>query len=182
MTTYPDIVSPDFYITHGVAVVGSTSGEAAVLADSHMLGFTMIQSVLIVLWTAPGPDVLGVHQQVSGIGRGLLEMGLYVGMAAGRVTPEANLLGLDGRAAAAQDAVQDRRRLLDIQSVELLYNVGQFVVLLQTWLLAVGVVALGTAHHARIFRPGLVYTHAAEVVFAGELNRLGEHVQTNGAY
>lgn len=62
VATYPDIVSPDFYITHGMAVVGSTSGEAAVLADSHMLGFTMIQSVLIMLWTAPGPDVLSVHQ------------------------------------------------------------------------------------------------------------------------
>lgn len=76
--------------------------------------------------------------------------------------------------------MQHRRGLLDVQRVELFHDVVEFDVFLQVWLLAVRVVALGTAHIARVFRPGLADATPAEVVLAGQLHRLHEHMQTYG--
>lgn len=55
------------------------------------------------------------------------------------------------------------------------------MVLFQAWFLVVGVVALRATHHTRIFRPGLADTSAAKVVFARQLYRFSEYVQTYGA-
>lgn len=62
VATYSDIVSSDFYIAHRMAVVGGTSGEAAVLADRHLFHIAVIESVFVMVRAAPGPDLLSRHQ------------------------------------------------------------------------------------------------------------------------
>lgn len=56
------------------------------------------------------------------------------------------------------------------------------MVFLQSRFLAVGVVAFRAPDHGRILGPGFVYTHAAKVVLAWQLNRLRKHMQTDRAY
>lgn len=109
-------------------------------------------------------------------------MRLHVGLAAGGVAAQADLDGWQRRAAAAQDALQCWRRcLLHTKGVVLLYNVGQFVVLLQAWLLRIRVVALRAAGQRGVLGPGLADADPAEVVLAGQLDGVGEDVQADGA-
>lgn len=76
--------------------------------------------------------------------------------------------------------MQHGRSFLDVQRIELLYNVSQFDVFLQVGFLIVRVVALRAAHVGRVFGPGLADAAPAEVVFARQLHGLHEHMQTNG--
>lgn len=58
--TYPDFIPSDLYITHRMSLMGTTVITAK-LAHCHLLSFTVVQSISIVLWTAPGPDVFSFH-------------------------------------------------------------------------------------------------------------------------
>lgn len=55
------------------------------------------------------------------------------------------------------------------------------MVLLQVGLLGVGVVTLWTAGKGGVFGPGLANAAPTEVVLTGQLDRLGEHMEANGA-
>lgn len=55
------------------------------------------------------------------------------------------------------------------------------MILFQARLLVVGVVALRAPDYTGVFRPGLADTSTTEVVFARQLYRFSEYVQTYGA-
>ncbi len=179
-STHPDVIASHFYVAHRVAVVGRTSGEAAVLADRHLFRIAVIESVLIMVQAAPGPYLLSPHQEVSRSGTGLLEMRLDVRLATRCIATKTHFLRLQRRPSPTQNAMQYGRSFLDVQHVELLYNVSQFDVFLQVGFLIVRVVALRAAHVGRVLGPGLADAAPAEVVFARQLHRLHEHMQTNG--
>lgn len=99
-------------------------------------------------------------------------------LAARRVATKTHFLRWNRRSSPAQNALQHRRSFLDVQRVKLFHDVVQFDVFLQIRLLVVRVVALRTAHVGRVLCPGLADAAPAEVVFAGQLHRLHEHMQT----
>ncbi len=179
-STHPDVIASHFHVAHRVAVVGRTSGETAVLADRHLFRIAVIESVLIMVQAAPGPHLLSPHQEVSRSGTGLLEMRLDVRLATRCIATKTHFLRLQRRPSPTQNAMQYGRSFLDVQHVELLYYVSQFDVFLQVGFLIVRVVALRAAHVGRVFGPGLADAAPAEVVFARQLHRLHEHMQTNG--
>lgn len=178
--TYPDLIAADLHVADRVSLVGPAV-VAAELADGHLLGLAVVQAVGVVLGAAPGPHVVRLHQEMAPGGGGLLQVGLDVGLATRSLAPQADLLGRQRRAPAAKDAVQDGGGLLQVEGVELLHDVGELQVLLQVGLLVVGLVALRAPHQARLLGPRLPDAAPAEVVLAGQLDRLHEDVQANGA-
>lgn len=180
--SYSDIVAPQLHVGDGVPVAGVAAGEAAVLTHGRLLGLAVVQPVLVVLETRPGLGRLRLHQQVPEGRARLLQVRLDVGLAARGVAAQADFDGGQRRATAAQDALQRRRAgLLHAQGVVLLNYIGQFVVLLQAGLLRVRVITLGAASQRRVFGPGLADAAPAEVVLAGQLDGIREHVQADGA-
>lgn len=157
-----------------------TAVVAAVLAHGHLLGLAVVEAVGVVLRAAPGPHVVRLHQEVPAGGGGLLQVRLHVGLAAGRLAAQADLLCGQRGAPAAEHAVQRRWRLFHVQGVELLHDVGELQILLQARLLVVGLVALRAAHQAAVLGPRLADASPTEVVFARQLHRLHEDVQANG--
>lgn len=178
--TYPDLIAADLHVADRVSLVGPAV-VAAELADGHLLGFAVVQAVGVVLGAAPGPNVVRLHQEVPTGRGGLLQVGLDVGLAARSLAPQADLLGGQRRAPAAEDAVQDGGGLLQVEGVELLHDVGELQVLLQVGFLVVRLVALRTPHQARLLGPRLPDAAPAEVVLAGQLDGLHEDVQADGA-
>lgn len=178
--THPDLIAADLHVADRVSLVGPAV-VAAELADGHLLGLAVVQAVGVVLGAAPGPHVLCLHQEMPPGRGGLLQVGLDVGLAARSLAPQTDLLGGQRRAPAAEDAVQDRGGLLQVEGVELLHDVGELQVLLQVGLLVVGLVALRAPHQARLLGPRLPDAAPAEVVLAGQLDRLHKDVQANGA-
>lgn len=179
---YSDVVASQLHVGDGVAVVGVAAGEAAVLTHRRLLGLAVVQPVFVVLRAGPGLHRLRLHQQVPQGRARLLQVRLDVGLAARGVAAQADLDGGERRATATQDALQRRGAgLLHAQSVVLLDDVGQFVVLLQAGFLRVRLVALGAASQRGVFGPGLADAAPAEVVLAGQLDGIRKHVQADGA-
>lgn len=178
--TYPDLIAADLHVADRVSLVGPAV-VAAELADGHLLGLAVVQAVGVVLGAAPGPHVVSLHQEMAPGRGGLLQVGLDVGLATRGLAPQTDLLGRQRRAPTAKDAVQDGGGLLQVEGVELLHDVGELQVLLQVGLLVVGLVALRAPHQARLLGPRLPNAAPAEVVLAGQLDRLHEDVQANGA-
>lgn len=90
--TYPDLIAPDLHVTDRVPLVCPTV-IATELADSNLLCLAVVQPVSIVLGATPGPDVICLHQEVPTRRGGLLQVRLNMGLAAWRLTPQADLLG-----------------------------------------------------------------------------------------
>lgn len=180
MATYPHVMPSHVNVTHGMAMIGSTPGETAVLADCHLLRFAVIQPVFVVLGASPRLHILHLDQQVSRIGRRLLQMCLYMRLATRCITPEANFLRRQRRSSPTENAMENTWCFLHIKSIEFFNNIWQFMVLFQGRLLAVGMVAFRTSHHTCIFGPSLIDASSTKVVFARKLDWLGEHVQTYG--
>lgn len=104
-----------------------------------------------------------------------------MGLAAWGVAAQAHLHRRQRGTPAAKDALQGRcGGLFHAQGVVLFNNVGQFVVFLQAGLLCVSMIALGAAGQRGVFGPGLADAAPAEVVLAGQLDGIREHVQTDG--
>lgn len=103
-----------------------------------------------------------------------------MGLAARRLAPQADLLGRKWRSPSAEHTVQDGGRLIYIEGVEFLHNIGKLKVLFQIWLLVVGLVALGAPDQAGLFGPGLTNAASAEIVLTRKLDGLDEHMQANG--
>lgn len=76
--SYPDVVATQLYIADGVSVMWSTSGHTAVVAHSRVLSVAVVEPVLVVKRAAPGPGLGHLHQQVSRVRRGLLQVRLDV--------------------------------------------------------------------------------------------------------
>lgn len=180
--SYSDVIASQLHVSDSVAMAGVATGEAAVLAHSGLLGFTVVQPVLVVLRAGPGLQRFRLHQKVPKGWARLLQVCLDVGLAAWGVATQADLHCREWWASAAQDALQRRRGgLLHTQGVVLLDYVGQFVVLLQAGLLRVSMIALRAASQRGVFGPGLADAAPTEVVLAGQLDGIWEHVQADGA-
>lgn len=96
---------------------------AAVLAHGHLLGFAVVKAVGVVLRAAPGPRRPPPQEVPAQAVEGCCKVRLHVGLAAGRLAAQADLLR-GRRGPRPEHAVQRRRRLLHVQGVELTMLVG----------------------------------------------------------
>lgn len=133
----------------------SAVGDAAEGTQGHLLLLTVEQPVLLMAGAGPRAQLLGVHQQVSRGGAGLLEVRLDVSLAAGLLAAQADLPHRQLGASPAEDALQHGGDFLSVQGVKALDYVGELEVLLQCGFLVVVVVALGAADRGAVFGPGL---------------------------